>query len=547
MSLLPDRLRPDLVGERLRHVSTTAREARVLLQRGMIPLRRPDHSAYALYAMRRYGILGASIKIACKRDGGALGLIDELGELTFDELDARSNALADSWRARGLDHTSVIALLCRDHRGHLEAMFATGKIGARAILMNTGFAKPQFAAVCEREGVSALVYDQEFSDILADVPAAVPRYLAWVEDGYAPEHDTLEGMVRAGDRSPAGAPPTAGSLVLLTSGTTGTPKGAPRKVNSPFTAAQFLDRIPLQPGERTFLAAPVFHGTGLSQLLMTMSMGSTTIVRRRFDPLETLEWLARYRVQELVVVPTMLQRILNLGDDVVRSYDTSALRILFCAGSALPPDVGNRATELFGPVVYNLYGSTEVAVATVATPEDWAAAPGTVGRVPVGCTVRLYDDAGRPITTPGTIGRVFVGSGLKFGGYTGGGSKDELDGLLSSGDVGHLDADGLLFIDGRDDDMIVSGGENVFPAEVENLLVEHPAVADAAVVGVADPEFGQRLRAFVVLRKGRQLEADEVRAHVRTNLARHKVPRDVEFVDVLPRNATGKLLRGQLA
>ena len=159
--------------------------------------------------------------------------------------------------------------------------------------------------------------------------------------------------------------------------------------------------------------------------------------------------------------------------------------------------------ELFGDVVYNLYGSTEVAVATVATPEDWQQAPGTVGRPPVGCTVRLYDERARRVTAPDTVGRVFVGSGLRFSGYTGGGSKEEIDGLLSSGDVGHFDADGLLFIDGRDDDMIVSGGENVFPIEIENLLVEHAAVADAAVIGVPDEEFGQRLKAFVVLRAGR--------------------------------------------
>jgi fatty-acyl-CoA synthase len=201
---------------------------------------------------------------------------------------------------------------------------------------------------------------------------------------------------------------------------------------------------------------------------------------------------------------------------------------------------------LFGEVIYNLYGSTEVAVATVATPDDWAKAPGTVGRPPVGCTVRLYDDRGKRVTAPDTIGRVFVGSGLRFSGYTGGGGKEEIDGLLSSGDVGHFDADGLLFIDGRDDDMIVSGGENVFPAEVENLLVEHPAVADAAVIGVKDEEFGQRLKAFVVLRDGRSLDVDAVRDHVKANLARHKVPRDVEFVAALPRNATGKLLRTQL-
>jgi fatty-acyl-CoA synthase len=532
------------LAEQVVRLPTTAREAVVVVRSGMMPLTRPDKSARGLLALRRYGILGAAIRIAADRDPGMLGLVDERGELTFGELDRRSNALANAWRARGLDHTSVIAALCRDHRGLIETMFASGKLGARLLLMNTGFAGPQFAAVCEREGASALVYDEEFTAILGDVPATIPRYLSWADDADAAEHETLEQLITGAEDDLAQKPKEPGGLILLTSGTTGTPKGAPRHVTSPFAAAQLLDRIPLQPGERTFFGAPLFHGTGLSQFLITLALGSTTLVRRRFDPLATLQALAEYRVEELVVVPTMLQRILNLGDDVIRGYDTSALRIIFCAGSALPPEIGSRAMELFGDVVYNLYGSTEVAVATVATPADWKQAPGTVGRAPVGCTVRLYDDAGRRITRPDTVGRVFVGSGLKFGGYTGGGSKEEIGGLLSSGDVGHFDANGLWFIDGRDDDMIVSGGENVYPVEVENLLLEHPAIADAAVIGVPDAEFGQRLKAFVVRRA--ELAGADVREHVRTNLARHKVPRDVEFVEELPRNATGKLLRNQL-
>ncbi|MEO6886869.1 MAG: acyl-CoA synthetase [Jatrophihabitantaceae bacterium] len=529
----------------VRHVPTTLKEIRVLHQAGMVP-GRPAELARALVDMRRWGLLAGAIRVAARRAPDALGIVDELGELTFADLDRRSTALALAWRQRGLDHTSVIALLCRDHRGLIESMFAAGKLGARVLLMNTGFAKPQFAAVAEREGVDTLVYDVEFTDILGEVPASIPRYLAWAEQSDN-DHETLEQLINGAPVGELSHPQEPGGLVLLTSGTTGTPKGAARQISSPFAAAQFLDRIPLRPGERTFLAAPLFHGTGLSQFLMTLALGSTTVIRRRFDPVATLEAMQKYQIQVLVVVPTMLQRILNLGEAQIRSYDTSALRILFTAGSALPPEVGNRATDLFGPVIHNLYGSTEVAVATVATPEDWKRAPGTVGRPPVGCTVQLYDETGRKITKPDTIGRVFVGSGLKFAGYTGGGSKDEIDGLLSSGDVGHFDADGLLFIDGRDDDMIVSGGENVFPAEVENLLVEHPAIADAAVIGVPDEDFGQRLKAFVVVRDGHEVGAAELRDHVKVNLARHKVPRDIEFLDSLPRNATGKLLRGKLS
>jgi fatty-acyl-CoA synthase len=535
----------DLAVQQVRRLPTTAREAGVLLRAGLAPVTKPQDVAHALLNVRRWGMVAGALRIAAHRDPDGIGLIDELGELTFGQMDRRSNRLANAWREQGLGDSSVIAVLARDHRLLVETMFAAGKLGAKLLLMNTGFARPQFAEVAEREGVDTLVYDAEFADILGQVPDSIPRYLAWAETD-DPQHPTLDSLIAAGSPADLPRPKSVGSLVLLTSGTTGTPKGAARQVSSPFAAAQFLDRIPLGLRERTLFCAPLFHATGLSQFLLTLSLGSTAILRRRFDPRTTLELIADYRVETMVMVPTMLQRLLQVGDDEIKKHDTSSLRILFLAGSVLAPDVGNHAMDLFGDVIYNLYGSTEVAVASVATPAEWKQAPGTVGRPPVGCTVRLYDSDGNRVTEPNVTARVFVGSGLKFGGYTGGGSKEEIDGLLSSGDVGHFDERGLLFIDGRDDDMIVSGGENVFPAEVENLLIEHEAIADAAVVGIKDEDFGQRLKAFVVLREGAALGEDDVKAHVKSQLARHKVPREVSFLDRLPRNATGKLLRQEL-
>ena len=269
-------------------------------------------------------------------------------------------------------------------------------------------------------------------------------------------------------------------------------------------------------------------------------------MRRRFDAEATLAMVEKYSATALVVVPTMLQRILDLGPETIARYDCSSLRIILTAGSALPPELGNRATEAFGDVIHNLYGSTECAVATIAMPDDWRAAPGTVGLPPVGCSVELYKPDGTRVKKPNEKGTVYIGSGIRFAGYTGGGSKDEINGLLSSGDVGHFDEAGRLFIDGRADDMIVSGGENVYPEEVENLLMEHDSINEAAVIGVPDDEFGQRLKAYVVTEAGETLTPQEVQAHVKSNLARYKVPRDVAFLDELPRNPTGKLLRGKL-
>jgi fatty-acyl-CoA synthase len=528
-------------------VPTVVRGFDVLRRSGLAPLGRPDRALHALITLRRLGPIAGAAHVAAQRDHHAIGLVDELGPLTYHQLDTRSNALARAFAARGLDAGSVIALLARDHRGAVDTMVAAGKLGARLLLMNTGFAKPQLVDVARRENVSAVVYDDEFTELIDALDADLPRFLAWVPEGTNPDRPTLDELITSTDDRPVATPPEPGGLVLLTSGTTGTPKGAPRTVRSPLAAAQFLDRIPLRVGECTVLAAPLFHGTGLSQFLLSFALGSTVVLRRKFDPEETLRAVQENRATALVLVPTMLRRIVDLGPDVLNDYDTSSLRIVFCAGSALPPELGNRATEAFGEVVHNLYGSTEIAVATVATPQDWREAPGTVGRPPVGCRVALYDDEGRRVRGPHEIGRVFVGSMLSFEGYTDGRHKDVIDGLLSSGDVGHFDEQGRLFIDGRDDDMIVSGGENVFPAEVENLLLEHDGVAEAAVTGVTDDEFGQRLKAYVVTRKDATLDADAVRSHVRANLARYKVPRDVVFLDELPRNATGKVLKDRLA
>ncbi len=341
-------------------------------------------------------------------------------------------------------------------------------------------------------------------------------------------------------------PRERGKAIILTSGTTGTPKGASRsQPRSLDPAAALLAMIPLKAREKTMIAAPMFHSWGFVHFTLGMSLSSTLVLNRRFDPEATLSLTARHECTALIVVPVMMQRILELPDETLGRYDLSKLRVLAVSGSALPGALSERWMDLFGDNVYNLYGSTEVAWASIATPADLRAAPGTAGRPPHGTVVRIYDDDGRA-APQGATGRIFVGNEMQFEGYTGGGSKDAIDGLLSSGDVGHFDEAGRLFVDGRDDDMIVSGGENVFPAEVEDLLANHHAVVEVAVFGVEDEQFGQRLKAVVVLRDGTSVSEDEIKEHVKSNLAGYKVPREVEFVDELPRTSTGKVLKREL-
>ena len=528
-----------------RQIRDVVAAALVLQRRGLVDLSKPFQAARASHVLRKYGSFGGLVSHAAARYGDETALVDEAGTLSFGDLERTSNALARGLRRKRLGAGAVIGVLERNHRGMLLGLSAAGKIGAKVVLLNTGFAAPQLADVCARENVSAVIADEEFTALLAALPADVERIIGWTDD--ATTSPTLDSLARDEWTDSLPAPRKVGGMVLLTSGTTGTPKGAPRNRVSPLQSAQLLDRIPWPTNGAYCVAAPMFHATGLATCSLGLALGNRVVLARRFDPEDTLACIENHQVGALIVVPTMLQRMLDLGPDVLARYDTSSLEVVFVAGSALSPDLCRRTAEAFGDVLYNLYGSTEVAVAAVATPGELRVAPGTVGRPPVGCILAAYDEHRCRITEPGRTGTLFVSSGLSFTGYTDGGHKEIVDGLLSSGDTGHFTADGLWFVDGRDDDMIVSGGENVFPLEVENLLDEHPDVIEAAVIGVDDIEFGKRLCACVVANPGSGLDADAVRVFVRAALARHKVPRDVVFVEELPRNATGKLLKSQLA
>jgi fatty-acyl-CoA synthase len=525
--------------------------AAACIRSGIVGPELPHRVAQMLLALERHGIVGGAITVGAIRNGDRVAIRDERGDLTYKELDRRTNALANAWRAHGLRPGDGVAVLVRNHRGFLDAVFAAGKCGARIILLNTSFAGPQIREVAEREGTDLLVYDDEYAPALEGVQPPHGRWRAWVEDGEDGEDvhdadDTLGALIASGD---TGAPPKAGSsskIVILTSGTTGTPKGAPRsEPKSLGLLGGLLSKVPFRARETTELAVPMFHALGFAGMALGMALGSTLVIRRHFDPEVTLDSLRDNGAGALVVVPVMLQRILELGENAVRERDMSALRIIFVSGSALNVDLVKRSLRAFGPVVYNMYGSTEIAYATIATPQDLSEAPGSVGRAVRGVVVKIFDENGKEVPA-GDTGRVFVGNSAQFEGYTGGETKEQIEGLMSSGDVGHFDHDGRLFIDGRDDEMIVSGGENVFPAEVEELLGGHEAIEEVAAIGVQDEKFGQRLKAFVVVRRGQTIGADEVKGYVKDNLARYKVPREVVFLDELPRNPTGKVLKREL-
>src|SRR5437763_1085667 len=467
------------------------------------PVRPVEYARMAVLARRWVTSPAAGSAIAALRAPGHPAVADERGCVTWAQLDAAATGVAGALREEGVGPGSTVGVMCRNHRGFVQGVLAASKLGADVVLLNTDFAGQQLGEVLEREDVGAVIFDEEFGETFDEAAFEGARF----------DEVALERTAESGRGRRLVPPARPGRIVILTSGTTGTPKGAQRgSVGAPLDVISgAFSRLPLRAREPVVVAPPLFHGLGFGFLGFALLLQGMLVVRSRFDPEAVLADVERHRATTLVAVPVMLQRILDLPEQTRAAHDTSSLRMVVCSGSALSSELATAVMDAFGDILYNFYGSTETGWAAVADPADLRAAPGTVGRPPEGTIVSLLDDDGCPVAQ-GESGRIFVGSEMVFEGYTGGGGKDVVDGLTSTGDVGHFDDEGRLFVEGRDDDMIVSGGENVFPAEVQELLQTHEGVADVAVVGVDDDEMGQRLAAFVVSASSDGLSADDVRS-----------------------------------
>ncbi|WP_067968601.1 long-chain-fatty-acid--CoA ligase FadD2 [Mycolicibacter icosiumassiliensis] len=524
---------------------------RKILQSGALKLESPRVIASALADGARWGELGMIPALNARRNPNGVAVIDDDGSITFKELDDAVNAVANGLLAMGVRGGDGVAILARNHRWFLIANYGAARVGARLILLNSEFSGPQIKDVSEREGAKLIIYDDEYTAAVAQAapPLGKLRALGVNPDTDEPSgstDETLAQLIARSSKAPAPKITKHASIIILTSGTTGTPKGANR--STPPTMAPIggiLSHVPFRAGEVTSLPSPMFHALGYLHGTLAMFFGSTLVLRRRFKPATVLEDLEKHKVTGMVVVPVMLSRILDQLEKTSPKPDLSNLRIVFVSGSQLGAELATRAMKDLGPVIYNMYGSTEVAFATIADPADLQYNPATVGQVVKGVKVKILDDNGNELPR-GQVGRIFVGNFFPFEGYTGGGGKQIIDGLLSSGDVGYFDERGLLYVSGRDDEMIVSGGENVFPAEVEDLISGHPDVIEATALGVEDKEWGARLRAFVVRKEGSTVDEDTIKVYVKEHLARYKVPREVVFLEELPRNPTGKILKREL-
>ncbi|SDY23332.1 Acyl-CoA synthetase (AMP-forming)/AMP-acid ligase II [Micromonospora pattaloongensis] len=506
-----------------------------LARRGLLTPGSPLRVAAQLNSLRKWSFtIAGELRQAAARDPHRVALIDEQrGEITYAQLLRRAEQLARSLRsAVGIRAGDRIGVLCRNHNGLVETMVAATLLGADSVLVNTGLSAAQLELVAQEQELRALVHDAEFTERIVRLPASVER----IDEG------RLEELVQQAPPGQLRHPERDGRTIVLTSGTTGTPKGARRRTPSGFKPlVSIIDRIPLHAREQIMIAAPIFHTWGYAALQVSFALRATIVLQRRFEPAATLRALDEHRCTALFAVPVMLQRLLEVPPPAQRP----PLKVVAVSGSALPGGLAPRFMDVYGDVIYNLYGSTEVSWASIATPADLRRAPNTAGTPPFGTRLAILDPAGEPVPA-GQVGRIFVGNEMLFEGYTSGLGKESHDGLMATGDLGHLDPDGLLFVDGREDDMIISGGENVFPSEVENLLAELPQVREVAVIGVPDPEYGQRLAAYLALHPNETLDPDAVREYVRHYRARFCVPRDVFFVPFLPRNATGKVVTRDL-
>ena len=548
------------VGKYLERGSAELHYARKMFEAGALKLESPQHIAALVSDIRRWGEFGMIPAVNARRRPNRVAVIDDFGEMTFKELDDAANSVANGLLSKGVRGGDGVAILARNHRWFLVSVYGAAKVGARIILLNSEFSGPQIKEVAEREGGKIVIYDDEYTAAVSQSEPELGKLRALGvnpdraessaaadgDDPHASTDETLEELIaRTGTKPPPKAAKHS-SIIILTSGTTGTPKGANR--SAPPSLAPIggiLSAVPFKSEEVTSLPAPMFHALGFLHATIAMMLGSTLVLRRRFKPATVLADIEKNKATAIVVVPVMLSRMLDELEKTSPKPDLSSLRIVFVSGSQLGAELATRSLKDLGPVIYNLYGSTEVAYATIAGPQDLSINPATVGPVVKGMKVKILDDNGNELPR-GEVGRIFVGNFFPFEGYTGGGGKQIINGLLSSGDVGYFDDNDLLYVSGRDDEMIVSGGENVFPAEIEDLVSGHPEVVEATALGVEDKDWGARLRCFVVKVEGSSIDEDAIKAYVKDNLARYKVPRDVVFLDELPRNPTGKILKREL-
>ncbi|HEX8099650.1 MAG TPA: AMP-binding protein [Actinomycetota bacterium] len=491
--------------------------------------------------------LGLVSQITAAAYGARPAVIDSKGSLTWKEVDGRSNRLARALEGAGVRSSDPVATLLRNGREAAETIFAAHKLGVAVAPLNTWGTNREVKHAVEQTKPRVLIYDVRHASAMqgavsGDVQLVVVGEGKGVIKGsvsyeqFIDQHSDRPLMPVSVDRSPP-------KILIHTSGTTGKAKAASRgtPIGAILSLLGLFAVVPYRRSDVIVCPAPLFHAFGLLTFSLAALLGAPLVLPEKFDPEQTLKLIDEHRATALSLVPVMVRRILSLPDETKSKYELTSLRIVLTSGSVLPDDVRKDAMALFGEILYDLYGSTEAGWVAIATPEDMVEASGTLGKPVPGVDVAAFGDGGSKLD-PGEKGTLAVRSGMVFEGYASGEDTEMFDGYLSIGDTGHIDEEGRVFVEGRADEMVVVGGENVYPAEVESVIGGMEGVNDVAVVGIPDDEFGQVLAAFV---EGK-VDKDRVVKYSKDNLASFKVPRVVEVVNELPRTSTGKVRKNQL-
>jgi fatty-acyl-CoA synthase len=533
-----------------------ARAARRVAFRSGIAYQAHPRGLVELARARLAGPLGISailrVHAASRPDDPAT--VFEGRTYTWAETDERVDRLVVGLRERaGLRAGESCAVALRNRPEVLEVQAALSRLGASAVTVSWRSTPAELEYLVTHSGARAVLAEADL-DAVAEARPKLERVRAFVSVGGEPERPRREGFLRYEDllaRKPGRrrADASESAVVIYTSGTTGKPKGAVRRFQPDmmWSLLHVFDELPMRVDDRHLAVCPMYHSTAFGFIAFTMTLGGCVVIERGFEPERFLEVVERERITTTAVVPTMLHRLMALPPEVLRRYDTRSLRAIFCGGAPLSGDLARRVIGELGHVLYNFYGSTETGLNTIATPDELLRAPGTIGHAIAENEIRLLDDDGREVR-PGETGELFVRNTMLVAGYHADeeATKSSMKGgFFSVGDLAHKDTSGLFHIDGRKRDMIISGGVNVYPAEVEEILHRHPQVSECAVIGVRDEEWGERVCAFVVPREGAFDEADVI-AFAKRNLAGPKVPRELRVVSDLPKNPTGKVLKREL-
>jgi long-chain acyl-CoA synthetase len=479
---------------------------------------------------------------------------DERGTWTWREFVARVDRLAGALRGLGLMTGDAIAIHSGNRREYFELMSAATHIGLRHVLVNWHWTADELKYVLTDSGAKVLFSEDRFADVAVEAGTEATTRVGIGEiPGFQPYEEFLAG---GPDGEPADQ--VLGMPMMYTSGTTGRPKAVSRKLVAPgvpvetmtLIAAVFAEILRIPEGGRSLLVGPVYHSAQWLWSHGLLCAGRSVVMRQAFDPEETLRLIEEHRITNVHLVPTQFVRLLRLPEATRSAYDLSSLAAVWHGAAPCSPEVKRRMIEWLGPVVYEYYGSTESSVNTVVSSEEWLARPGTVGRALDSTEVHVLRQDGTP-ADPGERGQLWFrytsGDDVEYWGDPGKtASVHRPDGLFTTGDIGYLDDDGYLFLADRAIDMIISGGVNIYPAEIEGVLINHPAVRDVAVFGIPDEEFGEQVKAAVELEDGHEPTerlAEELIAFSRGALAGYKAPRTVDFLPALPRTPTGKLYK----